>query len=44
MWVGRLTVTEVHNVVGYIDVTYSLGVGVQVEEGLEVVCGVWARG
>ena len=40
----RLTVTEMHNVVGYIDVTYSLGVGVQVEEGLGVVCGVLVGG
>ena len=44
MWMDRLTVTEMHNVVGYIDVTYSLGVGVQVEEGLGVVCGVLERG
>ena len=44
MWMDRLTVTEMHNVVGYIDVTYSLGVGVQVEEGLGVVCGVLEGG
>ena len=44
MWMGRLTVIGVHNVVGYIDVTYSLGVDLQVEEGLGVVCGVWVGG